>query len=409
MKIKKFKSVGKEEINAAKNVIKSGVLSDFIGKKGDKFLGGKKVQEFEKKICKFYNTKYAIVTNSWTSGLICALGAINLEPGDEVICSPWTMSASAISILHWNAIPVLVDINYNNFQLDIDQLKRKITKKTKAIMAVDIFGQSENIKELKKISKKYNLKIISDSAQSPYSFLKGKLAGTMTDIGGYSLNCHKHINTGEGGILVTNNGKFAKKLRLIRNHAESCVDNKTPIKDLSNMLGYNFRLGEIESAIGIEQLKKLPKIVKYRQQLANVFTQNLKSLKNLNLPKIEKNNTHSYYVYPLILKDKISKKRKKIIYELRKLGVPGLMEGYINLAKLPIFQKKIAYGTKGFPWKYFNSKVSYSLNNFKNAEKLNKESFIGILLCSYDYKISDMRIIARKFNRVWEKLNLNNE
>ena len=118
MKIKKFKWIGKEEINAAKNVIKSGVLSDFIGRKGDKFLGGKKVQEFEKKICRFYNVKYSIVTNSWTSGLICALGAIGLEPGDEVICSPWTMSASAISILHWNAIPILVDINYNNFQLN---------------------------------------------------------------------------------------------------------------------------------------------------------------------------------------------------------------------------------------------------------------------------------------------------
>ena len=113
-------------------------------------------------------------------------------------------------------------------------------------------------------------------------------------------------------------------------------------------------------------------------------------------------------MYPLILKDKIKNKKKKIIYELRKLGVPGLMEGYINLAKLPVFKKKIAYGTKGFP-KFFNSKVSYSLNNFKNAEKLNKQTFIGILLCSYDFKISDMKMIAKKFHKVWKKLNLNNE
>ena len=366
-------------------------------------------ERLEKLFARIHKQKFAITSNSGTSTLHQALYAAGVGHGDEVIIPSLTVAMCGFVIWQCGATPVYADVNEDTFLIDPKDVKRKITKKTKAIMAVDIFGQSENIKELKKISKKYNLKIISDSAQSPYSFLKGKLAGTMTDIGGYSLNCHKHINTGEGGILVTNNGKFAKKLRLIRNHAESCVDNKTPIKDLSNMLGYNFRLGEIESAIGIEQLKKLPKIVKYRQQLANVFTQNLKSLKNLNLPKIEKNNTHSYYVYPLILKDKISKKRKKIIYELRKLGVPGLMEGYINLAKLPIFQKKIAYGTKGFPWKYFNSKVSYSLNNFKNAEKLNKESFIGILLCSYDYKISDMRIIARKFNRVWEKLNLNNE
>ncbi len=408
MKLKKFKSIGKNEVLAAQKVINSGVLSDFIGKSGDKFLGGRKVQEFEKKLCTFYKSKYAIVTNSWTSGLICAVGALNIEPGDEIICSPWTMSASAISILHWNAIPIFVDVNYENFQLDLDQVKKKINKKTKAIMAVDIFGQSENMQELKKIAKKYKIKIISDSAQSPYSFYKKKLAGTMADIGGYSLNCHKHINTGEGGIIVTNNKAYAKKMRLIRNHAEASISTKAKKKDLINMLGYNFRMGEVEASIGIEQMKKLKKIVKSRQILANELNKMLRNLDNLLLPKIEKNKTHSFYVYPLIIGKKISNKRQKIIIELKKLGVPGLMEGYTNLVRLPIFQNKIAYGSKGFPWSHFKTKADYSLSNFKNVEKLNNKTFIGIQLCSYDFNISDIKNIGKKFFQVWKKMKLNN-
>ena len=406
MKLKRFKSVGHKEMKAASKVINSGVLSDFIASKGKSFLGGKYVKNFEKKICKFYNSKFAITTNSWTSGLICAIGALDIEPGDEIICSPWTMSASAISILHWNAIPVLVDINYKTFQLDLNQVKKNISNKTKAIIAVDIFGRSENIFELKKIAKKYNLKIISDSAQSPYTFYKNKLAGTQTDIGGFSLNCHKHINTGEGGILVTNSRKFAERMRLIRNHAENSLDDLRSKKKLSNMIGYNFRLGEIESAIGIEQLKKLKKIVIFRQKLAKILIKNLNKINGLILPNLNKYETHSFYVFPIILDDKILKHREKIFQLLTKHGVPGLMKGYINLATLPIFKNKIAYGTKGFPWKYFNSKVNYNLKKFKNTNKLNQKSFIGIQLCAYDFKEIHMKKIAYSFIKVWKKLKL---
>ena len=134
MKLKKFKSIGKNEVLAAQKVINSGVLSDFIGKSGDKFLGGRKVQEFEKKLCTFYKSKYAIVTNSWTSGLICAVGALNIEPGDEIIVSPWTMCASATAILHWNAIPVFADIEKETFNICPNSVLKNISKYTKAIL-----------------------------------------------------------------------------------------------------------------------------------------------------------------------------------------------------------------------------------------------------------------------------------
>lgn len=405
--MKKYNSIGKEEILAANKVLKSGVLSEFIAKPGDYFLGGRNVKKFEKMVCKIFKVKYAISVNSWTSGLTAAIGAIGIEPGDEIICSPWTMSASAISILHWNAIPVFVDIDPVTFNLDLKKLKSKISKKTRAIMAVDIFGQSEAIDEIKEIIKNKNIKIISDAAQSPYAFYKKKFAGTLGDIGGYSLNYHKHINTGEGGIIVTNNKILASRARLIRNHAESSISKFSSINDLSNMIGYNFRLGEIEAAIGIEQLKKLKKIVLYRQKLAKILTSGLSDLQGLKVPYVRPNCSHVYYVYPLVLEKTLKIKRDKIIKLLVKEGVVGLMKGYINLYELPIFKKKIAYGKKGFPWRLFKSKVNYSKKNYPNTEELHNKRFFGILLCSYDYKEKDVNLIVQKFKRVWSKLGLN--
>ena len=174
-KFKKYNSIDKEELKAASAVIKSGNLSNFLGEYSKEFFGGPKVREFEKKCKSFFNVKHAITVNSWTSGLICAVGALDINPGDEIILPPWTMSACASAILNWNAIPVFADIDKTTYNIDPDDVLRKISKKTKAIMAVDIFGHPCNISELKKISKKYKIKLITDSAQSPYSFYKKKL------------------------------------------------------------------------------------------------------------------------------------------------------------------------------------------------------------------------------------------
>lgn len=404
-KIKRYNSIGIEELKEVKKVMKSGILSDFLASSGNKFLGGKKVQEFEKSICKFFKVRHAITTNSWTSGLISAIGAMGIEPGDEVICSPWTMSASAISIIHWNAIPIFVDINPKTFGLDLNQVKKVINKKTKAIMSVDIFGQSDDIIELKKIIGNRKIKIISDTAQAPGSYVGKKFSGTLADIGGYSLNYHKHINTGEGGIIVTNDASLAKKARLIRNHAESTISKKASKKDLINMVGYNFRLGEIESAIGIQQLKKLKKIIRYRQKLAKILINGLKNLKGLQTPIIKNNFSHVFYNFPLILQNGLEDKRSLIVKTLKKKGIVGISEGYVNLHKLPMFQNKIAYGSKGYPWSTFNPKIDYKKLKLTNAEYLHEKSFFSILLCSYDFKLHDMHNYVKAFKEVWKNLD----
>lgn len=404
---KSYNSIGREELTAATNVIKSGVLSAYTGTNSKTFMGGEKVKAFESHAAKYFGVKHAIAVNSWTSGLIAAVGAIGTEPGDEIITTSWTMSATAMAILHWNAIPVFADINPDTFNICPKSVERLITSKTKCIIAADIFGQSCDIKELKKIARQYNLKLICDTAQAPASLVGNKFTGTMADIGGFSLNFHKHIHCGEGGILVTNNTKLAKRLCLIRNHAESVIDSSKD-EDLVNLIGFNFRLGEIEAAIATEQLKKLNSKIISRQKIANQLTEGLSNFKGLKTPFVPKNSTHVYYVYGITLDLEIlNVSRQKIMDALAAEGVPGLMTGYQNIHLLPIFQKKIAYGTNHFPWKIAKSinKTNYSYGICPVAEKLHHETFLGLSICLHELPHQDVSKIILAFKKVWDNLD----
>lgn len=402
---RRYNSLGNEEVQAAKEVIESGVLSQFLGAWHADFYGGPKVQEFERQCSKYFGVKHAVTVNSWTSGLIAAVGAIGIEPGDEVIVPPWTMCASATAIIHWNAIPVFADIDPETFNLCPRSVEANITPFTKAIMAVDIFGQSADIDEIMVIAKKYGLKVISDTAQAPGAIYKGKYAGTLADVGGFSLNYHKHIHTGEGGVIVTNDDDIAERLKLIRNHAEAVVGNRG-IKNLSNMVGHNFRLGEIECAIGIEQLKKLSGIIESRQILASKLTEGLKDLRGLRLPIVKHDRTHVYYVYPLVLVlEELKVSRDQIHAALQSEGV-YLSKGYQNIHLLPMYQKKIAYGSKGFPWipDICNREVSYKKGICPVAEELNDSTYLGFGLCVYDLTLEDIDLIIKAFKKVWSNL-----
>jgi len=291
-----YRTIGGEEIDAVVEVLKSGTLSRFIGTSTPEFYGGPKVNEFERAWENHFQVKYAISVNSWTSGLIAAVGAIGIEPGDEVILPPWTMSACAAAILAWNAIPIFADISYDNFCLDPVDVKNKITSRTRAILSVDIFGQSAPITEIMELAKNNDIMVISDAAQSPGARVADGFAGTLSHVGGFSLNYHKHIHTGEGGMIVTNDESIARRLQLIRNHAESVVKGMG-ITKLDNMIGFNFRMGEIEAAIGIEQLKKLDALVLKRQQAAARLRGGLETLPGLTCPQVSETNTHVYYIF----------------------------------------------------------------------------------------------------------------
>ena len=183
----KYNPIGKEELAAARQVIQSGVLSQFIGAWHEDFYGGPKVREFEKAAADYFRVKHAVTVNSWTSGLVAAVGAIGIEPGDEVITTPWTMSATAAAILHWNGIPVFADIDEQTFNLDPKSIEKNISPYTRAIIVADIFGQSADMDRIMKLAERHNLKVISDTAQAPGALYKGRYAGTCAHVGGYSL------------------------------------------------------------------------------------------------------------------------------------------------------------------------------------------------------------------------------
>lgn len=403
---KRYNSIGKEETEAARSVVESGNLSQFLGCWDPDFYGGPKVQEFERQCAEYFGVKHAVTVNSWTSGLIAAIGAIGIEPGDEVIVPPWTMCASATAVLHWNAIPVFADIDPVTFCLDPVSVEANITPYTKAIMAVDIFGHSADMDTLMAIAEKHGLKVISDTAQAPGAFYKGKPAGTLAHVGGYSLNYHKHIHTGEGGILVTNDDAIAEKLQLIRNHAEAVVAGKG-VDNLSNMIGYNFRLGEIECAIGIEQLKKLKHFVASRQHAAARLAAGLADLAGLRTPVVLADCTHVYYTYPMLLDiERLGVSRARIIEALEAEGLVGLAAGYANVHLLPMFQKKIAYGSSGFPWTSDICKrdVNYAKGICPVAETLHDSTYLGFEMCLHQLSDSEVDLMIKAFQKVWSNL-----
>jgi dTDP-4-amino-4,6-dideoxygalactose transaminase len=405
--LKRYNPIGEEEVLAARRVVESGLLSKFLGVWNDDFYGGPKVREFERACEQHFGVKHAVTVNSCTSGLVAAVGAIGIEPGDEVIVSPWTMSASATAILHWNAIPVFADIERETFCLDPRSVEANITPYTRAIVAVDIFGHPADMDALMAIAAKHDLKVISDTAQAPGAQYKGRYAGTQAHVGGYSLNYHKHIHTGEGGIVVTNDDGIADRVRLIRNHAEAVVGDKG-VTDLSNMIGHNFRLGEIECAIGIEQLKKLGSLVATRQRAAERLSRGLAGLPGLRTPIVKPGCTHVYYVYPMVLDaSALGVSRDLICQALTAEGVEGLAARYANLHLLPMYQRKIAYGSKGFPWTadICRRPVDYRRGICPVAEELQDASYAGYLMCLNVLRDEEVDLVVAAFHKVWAALD----
>jgi len=403
----RYNAIGKEEIRAAMETLKTGKLSGFFGSWNEQFYGGPKVREFEQAWARHFGSKNAVSCNSLTSGLIAAVGALGIEPGDEVITSPWTMTATATAILIWNAIPVFADIEDKTFNLDPESIKKNITPRTKAIIVPNIFGHAARLDEIMAIAKKHKLYVIEDSAQAPNAKYKNRYAGTIGHIGGFSLNYHKHIHTGEGGMMITDDDFLAERMRLIRNHGEAVVGSKGE-KNLCNIIGFNFRLGEIEAAMGLPQLKKIKIITDERTKAGRTLTQKLKGLKGLILPEEQAGCTHVFYIYPLKYNaQETGVSREKIVKALQAEGIPWIYEYYQLLHLQPIYQKKIAYGRRGFPWvsPFYKGAVSYKKGICPNAERFYEKDLICLQICQNNYTSKETDLVAKAFQKVWNNLN----
>lgn len=402
---KRNNNIGKEEAAAVQRVMESGVLSQFLGAWDPDFYGGEKVRQFEKDWADYFGVKHAVTVNSNTSGLMCALGAIGLEPGDEVIVSPWTMCASATAILVWNAIPVFADIEEKTFCLDPASIEKRITPRTRAIVVTDIFGHPADLDAIMKLARKHKLRVIEDAAQVPGAKYKGSFAGTIADIGVFSLNYHKHIHTGEGGVCVTDDAELAERMQLIRNHGEAVVEGKG-VSRIDNVIGFNFRMGELEAAIGIEQLKKLRGLLDDRRAVAHGIAAGLKGLTGLKLPEEQPDCTHVYYIFGMIYDPKITGvSRDRMVEALAAEGVP-ISGRYCNIHLLPMYQKKIGYGKQGYPWTggQYKGDVSYAKGICPVAEDLQDRRYMGLEICAYTYTESEVELVVKAFRKVWQQI-----
>ena len=377
VRIKPFPSTittGAEEVEAAIRVIRSGLLSGFVGSPSPEFLGGPSVRAFEGAWASQVNVKHGVSCNSATSALVMAIGAAGVGPGDEVIVSPYTMSATATAVLFYGGIPVFADIEPNYFCLDPKSVESKITRRTKVILTTDIHGQSSNMDALNLIAKKHDLKVIVDCAQSPGATINGKASGTDCDIGIFSFNRHKNLQCGEGGIAVTNDDEMALRMRLIRNHGENLVesDGFKPLS-LANMIGHNFRMTEIEAAIAHEQVKKIDILNSYRLHLVQILEARLSKIPFLQMPAVRPGATHVYYMHIMLFDEEIAGvTRSRFLEAVRAEGIP-IWGGYMRpLYMLPMFQKKMALGERGFPFvgPHYDGHIDYAHGLCPVAEDL---------------------------------------
>lgn len=394
---------GEEEKELLLEVLESKELSGFLGVFGDKFFGGKKVRKLESMFEEYYSIKHALAIQSATAGLHTAVAALNVNPGDEIIVTPYSMCASATAPVMHNAIPVFVDIDENTFCMDPIEIRKAITPETKAIIIVHLFGYPADMDEIMNIAKEYNLKVIEDVAQAPGCKYKGKYVGTMGDIGVFSFNQNKTISTGEGGVVITNDDELAKRMELIRNHGEAVVEHY-PVKSIGGIVGYNYRMTELEAAVGVAQFRKLDKLNKHRIKLAEYLTEKLQQFKPvITTPQIADYSDHVYFVYPMkynAIEAGIS--RNRFIEAVQAEGVP-LYGGYVRPIYFePMFQKLLAYGDNGFPFKgpHMKKEISYPKGIAPVCERMHFEEFMATPICHYPLTEKDIDDFVNAIEKV---------
>lgn len=373
--------IGKEEVAVALKVLKEGPLSDFVGVPGEYFLGGKRVRSLEAAFKKKFKVKHAVSFNSATTALHAAIVALGIGPGDEVIVPPYTMSATAVAVLMNGAVPIFADIDPNTFCLDARSVESAITKRSKAIFVVNLFGQTPDFGKLLPLARKYKLKIIEDNAQGPGAKWRGRHAGTIGDIGVFSFNVHKTIQAGEGGVLVTGNKEYALRAQLCRNHGENLAE---AYPEAGPLIGSNYRMTELTAALCEVQLGKLDFLTKKKLSLVAYLCARLRGIDGLIVPPVHKDNTHVYYVFALKVDEKkLGISRDKLAAAMTAEGFP-MSKGYLEpLYLLPVFQKRQAFNKTHFPFDYRGMKQNYKKGICPVAERLQEKEFTQTMLCQH--------------------------
>jgi UDP-4-amino-4,6-dideoxy-N-acetyl-beta-L-altrosamine transaminase len=311
---------------------------------------GPKVGEFEDALCKYMGCKHSVAVNSGTSALDIAVGALDIPEGSEVITTPFTFAATSNSLLYNRLNPVFVDIQKDTRNIDPEDIRRKITPKTKAIVYVDYAGHPCDIKKIKEIAEEFNLYLIEDACHALGASYCGKKIGNFADLTVFSFHPVKPITTGEGGAVVTNNSELAERARLLHSHGidKNATERYGPDAGWAydmKMLGRNYRMTDIQAALGTSQLKKLDMFIEKRREIAEFYNELFRDCEFVETPVTKDDVKHGWHIYTILLKDV---NRDKVFLYLRKSGI-GVNVHYIPIYHFSYYQKHFNINENYFP------------------------------------------------------------
>lgn len=313
--------LGEEEEEAVRSVLQSGILTQ-----------GEKVKSFEAAFATYIGADYAVAVTNGTIALDVALKTLGIDPGDEVIVPAFSFVATSNCVLFQKAKPIFADIDRRSFNIAPLDVREKITPKTKAIIAVHMFGQPAKMKELKEIAHDHGIFLIEDAAQAHGAEYKGKKVGSLGDIGCFSFYATKNMTTGEGGIITTNNDELTRKANLLRDHGQTRKYHHA-------VLGYNYRMSELSAAVGLVQLKKLDEFNEKRRKNAEMLTKGIEEIHGITPPYVEKHTKHVFYQYVVSVEDDYALSRNELAQHLQRMGVGVAIHYPTPIYKQPLYRK----------------------------------------------------------------------
>ncbi|MEM2945616.1 MAG: DegT/DnrJ/EryC1/StrS family aminotransferase [Candidatus Hadarchaeum sp.] len=379
---------GEEELKEATEAIMSQNLFMF---------GGTKVARLEQEFAEKYGVKHAFASTSGTSAIHLAVAALDLEPGSEIITAPVTDMGTIIGIIYQGCVPIFADWRVNTFNMDPEDVERRITEKTRAIIVVHLFGNPCDMDKIMGIARRHGLPVIEDCCQAYCTYYKNKLVGTIGDIGCFSMQQSKHVAAGEGGMTITNDDEYAMRANLFRDKGWESRGKWGP--RAYTFLGMNYRMNELTAAVGLAQLRKVDRVVKRRHELGSLLSELIKDIPGIIPAPVTEGGYHSYWEYPFKI---AGSDAEGFVKALIGEGIPASY-GYTGK---PIYlctealTRKRTFGTSGYPFNspYYGKEIEYKEGLCPVAEEELKH--IGVIPINENWTEEDVKDVARAMRKV---------